>query len=69
MLLFSFFCHLIQCERLEITQTCMFNPMPVEASTGSKQGIFNHHEECTVSNQYYFIFGTLKAFLKKKTFV
>lgn len=38
MLLFSFFCHLIQCERLEITQTCMFNPMPVEASTGSKQG-------------------------------
>lgn len=40
--------------------------MPVEVSTESEQGIFDHHEECTISNQSSFIFENLKAFLKRK---
>lgn len=44
----------------------MFNLMPVGVSTGSKQGILNHHEECAISNRCYFIFENLKAFLNRK---
>lgn len=61
---FSYFCHLPECGSPEITQTCLFNLMPVEESTGSKQGILNHHEECTIPNWCDFISEQSEALSK-----